>query len=273
MSPTHQNNENSKDYWKEQVKTHFNQMNLTADKERNLEQMLLSTLYHNENKYIKNIKQNFLQKSKGLYIKNQKTLYTHVCTAALTVVTTLVCINLLESNNHDFIAEMVSSMQNTAAMPPDFDLVGDANALTELSTESLPNQSFAPAIPKQVAQNYDAYEGRFFLFKGQQGVSISMEPNPTSVVKSQSTAQQQSRRSVLYIVKLSQKNENSFPKQKVLKRILSSSSKVKRIYAWREGAYGYAMVPQQGMTENTVSTSFVDNVFSNEEQLTPVSRN
>ncbi|APJ04427.1 hypothetical protein [Silvanigrella aquatica] len=265
MSPTHQNNEDSKHCWKAQVKTHFNKISLDADKKRSLEQMLLNASYHKENEYIKNIKQNFLKKLKELFLKHQKALYTHVCTAALAAVTTLVCINLLESNNHDFIAEMVSSMQNTAAMPPDFDLVGDSNALTQLSMDSLPNQYFEPVIPKQVAQNYNAYEGRFFIFKGQQGVSISMEPN-TSMIKSQNKAQQ-SRPAVLYIVKLSQKNENSFPKQKVLKRILSSSSKVKRVYAWRDGAYGYAMVPQQGMSENTGSSSFVESVLTNEEQL------
>ncbi len=262
MLPTDPKHENSKNCWKEQVKSHFNQISLSAEKKRALEHMLLNTSPHRETKYFQNVRYNYIEKIKGVFVKNQRSIYSHIATASLAVIVTFGFINLFEINNHDFIAEMVSSMQDASAMPPDFDLVGDSNALPQLSMDSLPNQSFEPVIPKQVTQSYSAYEGRFFLYKGQQGVSITMEPNQ-SIIKFASK-KPQTNPAVLYIVKLTQKNEGSFPKQKVLKRIQSSSSKVKRVYAWRDGAYGYAMVQQQGFPDNS---NFADNVLSNDDQL------
>jgi hypothetical protein len=264
MLPTDPKFENSKDCWKEQVKNHFNQISLSVEKKRSLEHMLLKASTKQETQYFHNFKINIIGKIKSTYVKNQRIIYSHIATASLAAVVTFGFINLFEINNHDFIAEMVSSMQDANAMPPDFDLVGDSNALPQLSMDSLPNQSFEPVIPKQLSQSYSAYEGRFFLYKGQQGVSITMEPNQ-SIVKSASKVPQ-THPAVLYIVKLTQKNEGSFPKQKVLKRIQSSSSKVKRVYAWRDGAYGYAMVQQQGIPDSP-SSNFVDNVLSTDDPL------
>ena len=68
---------------------------------------------------------------------------------------------------------------------------------------------------------------------------------------------------MLYIVKLTKKNENSFPKQKILKKIQAASSKIKRVYAWRDGAYGYAMVQPQGIQENN---NLEENVLLNDDQ-------
>lgn len=264
MLPTEPKYENSKDCWKEQIKSHFNQISLSSEKRRSLEHMLLNISSKKENAYFQYLKSNFIEKIKNIYVKNQRMIYSHIATASLTAIVTFGLINLFEVNNHDFIAEMVSSMQDANAMPPDFDLVGDSNALPQLSMDSLPNQSFEPVIPKQLAQSYSAYEGRFFLYKGQQGVSITMEPNQ-SVIKSASKVAQ-THPAVLYIVKLTQKNEGSFPKQKVLKKIQSSSSKVKRVYVWRDGAYGYAMVQQQGILDNP-SSNHSDNVLFTDEQL------
>jgi hypothetical protein len=261
MLPTDPKYENQIDCWKEQIKNHFNQITLSAEKKRSLEHMLLNA---SSQRKVQKFKYNFVEKIKSGYVKNQRIIYSHIATASLAAILTFGFINLFEINNHDFIAEMVYSMQDASAMPPDFDLVGDSNALPQLSIDSLPNQSFEPVIPKQLAQSYSAYEGRFFLYKGQQGVSITMEPNQ-SILKSASKVPQ-SQQAVLYIVKLTQKNEGSFPKQKVLKRIQSSSSKVKRIYAWRDGAYGYAMVQQQGLADSS-NSGFADNVLSSEDQL------
>ncbi len=264
MLPTDPKNEISKECWKEQIKSHFNQISLSAEKKRSLEHLLLNTSSHRETKYFQIVNSNFIAKIKGAFVKNQRLIYSHFATASLTVIVTFSFINLFDMNNHDFIAEMVSSMPDASAMPPDFDLVGDSTALPQLSMDSLPNQSFEPVIPKQVAQSYSAYEGRFFLYKGQQGVSITMEPN-LSIIKSASKTPQ-NHPAVLYIVKLTQKNEGSFPKQKVLKKIQSSPSRVKRVYAWRDGAYGYAMVQQQGMPDNS-NSGFADNVLFSDEQL------
>ena len=265
MLPTDPKYENSKDCWKEQVKSHFNQITLSADKKRSLEHLLLNASTKQETQYYQKFKTNIIEKIKSVCVKNQRIIYSHLATASLAAIVTFSFVNLFEINNHDFISEMVSSMQDASAMPPDFDLVGDSTALPQLSMDSLPNQSFEPVIPKQLAQNYSAYEGRFFLYKGQQGVSITMEPNQ-AFVKSASKVPL-THPAVLYIVKLTQKNEGSFPKQKILKRIQSSSSKVKRVYAWRDGAYGYAMVQQQQGIPDSPTSSFADNVLSTEEPL------
>jgi len=248
--------ENINENWKEQVKNHFNEISLSADKKRMLEHMLLNEDNKKNNRYFVSLYQKF----KNVYIKNEKKVFSHFLTAAIAASATFCFICIFENSNHDFISEMVSSMQDANTMPPDFDLVGDSNALPQLSMDSLPNQSFEPIIPKQLAQSYSANEGRFFLYKGQQGVSITMEPNQSI----QKAKIQHSKPVVLYIVKLTKKNENSFPKQKILKKIQAASSKIKRVYAWRDGAYGYAMVQPQGIQENN---NIEENVTSNEELL------
>jgi len=254
MLPNDPKFENLKENWKDQVKNHYNQVSLSSDQKRMLEHLLLNKAQKEKNQYFINL----IQKFKNVYHKNEKKVFSHFITAAVAASVTFGLLHVFENSNYDFISEMVSSMQDANAMPPDFDLVGDSNALPQLSMDSLPDQSFEPVIPKQLAQSYSAYEGRFFLYKGQQGVSITMEPNQNI----QKTKLQQSKPSVLYIVKLTKKNENSFPKQKILKKIQAASSKIKRVYAWRDGAYGYAMVQPQGIQENNLE----ENVLSNEEQ-------
>ncbi|MBX9839850.1 hypothetical protein [Silvanigrella sp.] len=255
MLPNDPKFENSKENWKDQVKNHYNQVSLSSDQKRLLEHMLLNKAQKEKNLYFNNL----IQKFKNVYHKNEKKVFSHFITAAVAATVTFGLLHVFENSNYDFISEMVSSMQDANAMPPDFDLVGDSNALPQLSMDSLPDQSFEPVIPKQLAQSYSAYEGRFFLYKGQQGVSITMEPNQNI----QKTKLLQSKPSVLYIVKLTKKNENSFPKQKILKKIQAASSKIRRVYAWRDGAYGYAMVQPQGIQENN---NLEENVLSNEEQ-------
>lgn len=52
----------------------------------------------------------------------------------------------------------------------------------------------------------------------------------------------QKKSSTVYIVKLSDKNNSSFPSHRMTRKILSASGKIKRVYAWRDATYGYAMV-------------------------------
>lgn len=267
MLPTDPKHENLNECWKKQINEYFNEISLTSDKKRTLEHMLLKASANNKSALLRNRYCHIFGKLNNIFVINQNKILSHVVTAALAAILTFSLTSLFEFSNHDFISEMVISMQNSNAMPPDFDLVGDSTALQQLSIDSLPNQSFEPVIPKQLAQNYSAYEGRFFLYKGQQGVSITMEPNQ-SIVKAP-PKHQRSHNAVLYIVKLSRKSESSFPKQKILKKI-QSSSKIKRIYAWREGSYGYAMVQLQNFPENQNANIF-DSSLLNEDQLNMIS--
>ena len=161
-----------------------------------------------------------------------------------------------QKTNHDFVSEL-ASLPDSDSMPPDFDLVGDASALPTLSAESLEGQAFQPVIPQQIAQSYSAYEGRFFQMKGQQGVSIAMEPafGLSPDLLSTVMLKHKARPTTLYIVKLSDKNSASFPKEKTLHKIQSALGKMKRIYAWRDGAYGYAMVQLQNVSTSSNNDS------------------
>ncbi len=250
MLPNDPKIQNSNEDWKEQVKNHFHTFSLSPEKKRDLEHLLLRPEKQKNIKFFNILNQKLLR----VYRLNKKIYFSHFITAVLAAATTFFFINVFENSNHDFISEMVSSLQDANAMPPDFDLVGDSTALPQLSIDSLPNQSFEPVIPQQLAQSYSASEGRFFLFKGLQGVSINLEPNNRVNKKSLSKR----RPVVLFIVKLSKKNESSFPKQKILKKIHASASKIKKIYAWREGAYGYAMVQPINSNENNVEDTILN---------------
>lgn len=250
MLPNDPKIQNTNEDWKEQVKNHFHEFSLSPEKKRDLEHLLLFPEKQKNIKFFNILNQKLLQ----VYRQNKKIYFSHFMTAILAASATFFLINVFENSNHDFISEMVSSLQDANAMPPDFDLVGDSTALPQLSIDSLPNQSFEPVIPQQLAQSYSASEGRFFLFKGLQGVSINLEPN-NRINKKSLTKQ---RPTVLFIVKLSKKNENSFPKQKILKKIQASASKIKKIYAWREGAYGYAIVQPISSNENNIEDTILN---------------
>jgi hypothetical protein len=251
MLQSHPKNGSLETNWKEQVKNYFTELRLSPEKRRSLEQMLLRASFEEEKQNL-----NFLR-SKSLFLisfckkflmNNKKQLFSHLIVALAASASSVAFYYFSEKNKVDFVSELVSSLQDAVTLPPDFDLVGDSNALPQLSIDSLANHSFQPTIPPQLAQTYSAYEGRFFLYKGQQGVSITMEPHASSLPAFSSKISPP-KPAVLYIVKLSQKNENLFPKKKVLKKIHSSSAKINKVYAWRDGAYGYAMVQPQIMGE------------------------
>lgn len=250
MLPKNPNIQNENESWKEQVKKHFQKHSVSSQRKRHLEELLLNSGKQKNIKFFNNL----TQKLKKVYLPSKKIYLSHVVTALVAASTTFFFLNVFENSNHDFISEMVSALQDANALPPDFDLVGDSSALPQLSMDSLPNQSFEPVIPQQLAQSYFAAEGRFFLFKGLQGVSIKMEPNLLNkkVIRK--------KPATLYIVKLSKKNEN-FPKKNVLKKIQASATKIKKVYAWREGAYGYVMVQPIAANENTLE----DNILVNDE--------
>jgi hypothetical protein len=169
---------------------------------------------------------------------HKKIIFSHLATAAAAIAITLGLNSFFNSLNepppHDLISEVVGLAENLK-FPADFNLNGNLNDLPDLINDSLPNHSFTPSIPTQIAQNYSAYEGRFFLFKGEQGVGIH--------------GFEQDRPSTLYIVKLSDKNRASFPAQKTSRKISSATGKIKRVYAWRDGTYGYAMVQPLNLDE------------------------
>ncbi|KAB8029790.1 hypothetical protein [Fluviispira multicolorata] len=252
MLPNENNYKKDVDSWKKTIKSHFDTHSLSKDKKIQLEQMLLQRQL-SPLKSISSINKGklYFRTCKAILLKNQKYILTHCVAASAAALLTFSLLGGFENNHHDILSEM-AFLPDAGTLPADFDLVGDATALPQLSLESLPNQSFEPVIPKKITQKYTANEGRFFYLKGQQGVSISMQPiaglpHATSNIH-------MDRPSTLYIVKLSQKNESDFPKKRILRKIISSTGKVRRIYAWQDGAYGYAMVQPQNISDGGSSS-------------------
>jgi hypothetical protein len=121
------------------------------------------------------------------------------------------------------------------AYPPDFDLEGDANSLHEVMHELMPREVFNPQIPLLVQQNYLPTDGRFFTWRGESGVRISLkQPSVKGKAKRAGNA--------LFIVRLNDKNTTKFPAKKVTKKVAARSGREKTIQTWREGHYGYALV-------------------------------
>jgi hypothetical protein len=236
MVPHHPDNQNNNNKWKQQVNEYFHNISLSKQTKHSLEHLITHTPFSQKCHFLHKVKHSFFNKLNFSYFKKKKKFITHFTTACFSALTTWATIKFFENVSHDFIIDMVATVQDSRTLPPDFDLVGDASGLPELSLESLPNQAFTPHIPNQLSQFYSASEGRFFLYKGLQGVSINLHSNTNN--KSNLLPHP----ATLYIVKLTKNNLESFPKQKVLKRIKSSSSKANRVYAWRDDVYGYAMV-------------------------------
>ena len=224
------------------LKSHFHAISLSSAQKQALETSLLS--YHESSHPSK-----FAQ----FFSKNRSVIFSHIATAAAAIVITLgfayYSHSTIESAPHDLISDVVGLSDNLN-FPADFNLDGNLKDLPDLINDSLPNHSFSPAVPMQIAQDFSAYEGRFFLYKGEQGVGISVTPlsHDNSIIPLRlHQGFERSQPSTLYIVKLSDRNRSSFPTQKVSRKIASASGKIKRVYAWRDGTYGYAMVQPLGL--------------------------
>ena len=232
-----------------EIKAHFHSIALSHSQKLNLEHMLLSYSPAFHSKRHSNNTQS--PSARGMYLflkKNKSVIFSHIATASAAIFITLgfayYAHSTIESAPRDLVSDVVSLSDNLN-FPADFNLDGDLKDLPDLIHESLPNQSFSPAIPVQIAQDFSAYEGRFFLFNGEQGVGISVLPSSHEKSRLLLPLQKNftpSQPSTFYIVKLSDKNKASFPAQKVTRKIASASGKIKRVYAWRNGTYGYAMV-------------------------------
>lgn len=233
------------------LKSHFDAVSLSSEQKQALEATLLSHPVSSSLSLNESILNSFISPNRGRISFYKKIIFSHLVTAVVAIAVTLGFATYFHSANeitpaHDLISDVVNLSENLN-FPADFDLDGGTlNDLPDLIHESLPNHSFSPAIPVQLAQDFSAHEGRFFLYKGEQGVGISMLPmaqnNNSTLPLRLHQGFERSQPSTLYIVKLSEKNRAAFPTQKVSRKISSASGKVKRVYAWSDGAYGYAMV-------------------------------
>jgi hypothetical protein len=223
------------------VREHMNCYVLSSHQKAKLQFLLL-----NKEQNISEV--SFLKKILNFFQDHRSFVVSHVMTCLVSVFVTLGSVYIL--NNFSFkdvpdpLSE-VASFSDNLKFPADFNLDGNLNDLNDLIHDSFPSHSFAPSIPSNIAKDYSAYEGRFFLYKGEQGVGIQMKPSRNLVedlpVRLQQGFQNNSG-SMLYIVKLSEKNRATFPIHKTAHKIVSPSGKTQKILTWREGFYGFAII-------------------------------
>jgi hypothetical protein len=136
----------------------------------------------------------------------------------------------------DPIAEL-AQLPGPKVYPPDFDLEGDSKAMNDIVFELFADKDFFVAdLPAQVLAEYKPSEGRFFSWDGEPAVSIQMNRNASAQAK------RVNEPATLLIVKLSEKSQRKFPKDKLTRKVAGKSGKVRKVKVWREGNFGYAMV-------------------------------
>jgi hypothetical protein len=136
----------------------------------------------------------------------------------------------------DPIAEL-TQLSGPRVYPPDFDLEGDSKAMNDIVVELFADKDFFISdLPKQVLAEYKPNEGRFFSWDGEPAVSIQMNQNPNAISKKNVP------QATLLIVKLSEKSQRKFPKEKQTRKVASKAGKMRKVNVWREGNFGYAMV-------------------------------
>ena len=143
-------------------------------------------------------------------------------------------------DDSDPIADL-ANQPGPRAYPADFDLEGDPAGFREIVQDVFPQQDlFSADLPKQLAGGvYFPSEGRFFSWSGEPGVSILLKGAQGA----------ETSPATLYIVRLTDKNEQKFPRERTLKRIAGKSGKVRKVNVWREGRYGYAVVQSVAVSD------------------------
>ncbi|MEN9810790.1 MAG: hypothetical protein RLZZ488_2357 [Pseudomonadota bacterium] len=146
----------------------------------------------------------------------------------------------------DPIAEL-TQLPGPRVYPPDFDLEGDSLAMQDIVFDLFADKDFfVSKLPAQVLAEYKPSEGRFFSWDGEPAVSIQMnKSNPQELAKLNPDP------ATLFIVKLSEKSQRKFPKEKTTRKLAGKAGKMHKVKIWREGKYGYAMVQSVAVTEST----------------------
>jgi len=175
-----------------------------------------------------------------------KTLVSSIVSATLAASATFFIVKTNTDETPDPIAEL-TQLPGPKVYPPDFDLEGDSRALQDIVYELFADKDyFVSKLPAQVLAEYKPTEGRFFSWDGEPAVSIQMNRNTVQDVVKLNTDP-----ATLFIVKLSEKSQRKFPKDKVTRKVAGHAGKMHKVKVWREGKYGYAMVQAVAVTDST----------------------
>jgi hypothetical protein len=212
----------NKNTWKLKVAQYFENVELSPKRSRELEALLRSTPLSLPNP----IGQPRLWLAPLKRIHNSGIGYA---TAAIAAAAFTFAVMEIDKESKDPIEELANVA--TKPYPPDFDLDGDATSFQSIVQELMPDESFTVEIPQHIQAKFAPSDGRFFTWAGESGVRIRLVNNKNG-----------NTNNALYIVRLPKNALKQFPKEKVERNLASASGNKKKVKAWRDGKYGFALV-------------------------------
>ncbi len=216
------NTSHNKNDWKLKVSQYFESVQLPPSRSRELESLLRNTPVHEHG----------ASSYSGFWLAALKRIHNSgigYATAAVAAAALTFAILEINKDQSDPIEEL--SNVGTKSYPPDFDLDGDATSFQGIVQELMPDEPFTAEIPLHIQSKFAPSDGRFFTWAGESGVRIrlvnSKNGNPNNA---------------LYIVRLPKNALAQFPKEKIERSLAGTTGNKKKVKAWRDGKYGFALV-------------------------------
>lgn len=234
-------NQIQKKPWQAQVLGYFTEKKLPSATRESFKSMILETP----------VVETALQTSITTSHQSSKwttTLMSSAVSAVLAASITLIVVKNSADEQPDPIAEL-AQLQGPKMYPPDFDLEGDSKAMQDIVYELFSDKDFfVSKLPAQVLAEYKPSEGRFFSWDGEPAVSIQMNKDSNN---NATLSKLGADPATLFIVKLSERSQRKFPKEKVTRKVAGQAGKMHKVKVWREGKFGYAMVQSVAVTDTT----------------------
>jgi hypothetical protein len=237
-------NPNLKPAWQSQVLGYFEEKKLSQTLRDSFKSSILNTPVITEENYKTSITQEKIKKNWST------TIISSAVSALLAASVTLIVVKNSSDEQQDPIAEL-AQLPGPRVYPPDFDLEGDSKAMQDIVYELFSDKDFfVSKLPAQVLAEYKPSEGRFFSWDGEPAVSIQMNKN-SNTNGNPTLSKLGSDPATLFIVKLSERSQRKFPKEKVTRKVAGQAGKMHKVKVWREGKFGYAMVQSVAVTDAT----------------------
>jgi hypothetical protein len=242
---------NSPPTWRTEVSEHYAELSMPKDVHEDFTQKLLA-LNLNQSEVLRSAPARSIL-SPASHVQNlgrhsfslsqvHRSGFGYLLSSVFAAASTFAIMTFQQEVSIDPIVEL-ANQAGPKAFPADFDLEGDPDSFAQFMRDVFPQQEFTLSqLPKEVMRGYRPSEGRFFTWSGQPGVSIQLLSPPTKLDNGSNT--------LLYIVQLGDSNSKGFPKeQKVTRNYTSKAGKQKRVKAWRDDKFGYAMVQSVALND------------------------
>jgi hypothetical protein len=233
--------------WRAEVAEHYAKHSLSQDFHEELAVKLMNLPLAGDASFAASSRMNHVAvahptKATGFFLSLHRSGVGYLLSAGLAAVATFGLVSVDSESSSDPIAEL-ANQPGPRGLPADFDLEGDPDAFAELMQDAFPKKDFMLSqLPKEVLKGYKPSEARlFFTGSGQPGVSIQLNS---------SNKADNGAITMLYIVQLGENNSKGFPREKkVTRNLVSRAGKQKRVNAWRDEKFGYAMVQQMALSD------------------------